>query len=224
MQKRGTKIRRRQKKKAPPSTLILECAADRLAAQSISIAQELDAVMRQWVPAVPTRLVRATTLGSLLSHLAQCKEERKAFGIVVVVGHSNMSGLWLTADVFVPWEAFSRWIQPFEPERMILVACEAGRWLPSKALFQGIASLKEIYGSPVAITPQQASAVKLLLPYLLMGGRLRKNFLQLAQAANFLLTGRVIFRKTRKEFQRAGIAEGMLWTGLEELMKAALRR
>jgi len=135
-----------------------------------------------------------------------------------------LSGIRLTEDTFVTWRDFSNWIVPIGPERMILVACEAGRWLPSKALFEQIGTLKKIYGSPLPITPHQATAVKFLLPYLLLGGRTSKHGLLVAQAVNFLATGGVIFHQSRREFQRSGTSEAVLWTAVEELMKTSTRR
>jgi hypothetical protein len=220
-----TKRRPRQSLKAKESSLlILECDAIRLADQSISIAQDLHGIVRTYVPNAVTSLVQATSQHVLLSELAWYKEEHGRFTVIVVVGHSNVSGLQLTGDNFASWEAFARWLEPFQPKRIVLVACEAGRWLPSKALFEGITTLQEIYGSPVPTTVQQASVVKILVPYLLSGHRLSTEFLRLMQLGNFLFTGGVLFRQTRKDFRRAGTDEAAVWTGLEELLKVALAR
>ena len=42
------------------------------------------------------------------------------------------------------------------------------------------------------------------------------------QAANLLLTGGILFRRTRQEFLRSGAAEAAMWTGIEELLRALL--
>jgi hypothetical protein len=74
------------------------------------------------------------------------------------------------------------------------------------------------------MTQQQASVVKLLVPYLLMGEHLPDDILQMGQVAHFLITEGVLFRQTRKEFKKAGPVDAILWTGLEEVIGAALRR
>ena len=176
------------------------------------------------MPDTKLSFVPTTSRQALLSALAQCKQKNGQYNVIVIVGHGSVRGLQLTHDPRVPWEEVARWINPFKPKQIVLVACEAGRWLPSKALFEGVLTLQEIYGSPVVITQQEASAIKLLVPYLLMGGYLPDDILRMAQVANFLSTDGVLFRQIREEFQQTGVVEGTIWTVLEEAMKAFYRR
>ncbi len=185
------------------------------------MARELEGITRLVLPSIQTRLVAGPSSGSLLQQLGMCKGQHGHLSHVVVVGHSNERGLQLARDLFTSWEGFAAWVEPFRPKCVILVACEAGRWLPASALFSGISTLQEIYGSPVVTTEAQAAAIKVLVPYLLSGNRLPKNILPL-QLLNFALTQGVIFRQTRKDFRRATPAEGILWNGWEMILKQTL--
>lgn len=214
---------KRKARSKSPSMLIIECDLATLESQALSMARDLEGIVPLVVPSATLRFVRAASRESLLHDLGRCKVECGGFDHVAVVGHSNRNGLSLAPGLFVSWADFARWIEPFRPKCAILVACEAGGWLPSEALFSGIASLREIYGSPLITTEAQAGAVKVLVPYLLLGNRRPPEILQL-QLLNFALTRGVLFRQTRKEFQRAGPIDAAIWTGLEEILKAALRR
>lgn len=216
----GTRVARH----VQPSVLILECDPAKLAAQSLTSAQQLDRVVAAVVPSAQRYLVAATCRQALLSQLAQCKEECGKVDVVVMCGHSNEDKLCLTADWRAPWNEVAQWIAPFSPKSVVLVACQAGRWLPSKALFDGVLTLREIYGSPAALTDQQAKLVQLLVPYLLNNGRLETDVFRMLQLANFALTRGVIFRQTRKGFQQSAPAEGLIWTGIESLLQAYLHR
>lgn len=219
--RRGTSVNQKgsvRKAKTPPSLLVLECNSALLASQEITLAGDVFDIARRFVPKAIMSLVQGTRKEELLFRLGECKQQGGEFGLVVVIGHSAQRGIRLTPDHEASWSEFALWLSPFRPQRVILVACEAGRWLPSVALFSGIPTLQEIYGSPVVTTQQQAAYVKLLVPYFLSGKRLPKDIL-LIQATNFLLTRGVVFRQTRAEFRRCGPTDGAIWTGLEELLR-----
>lgn len=216
----GTRVARHVRS----SVLILECDSAKLAAQSLSSARQLDRIVAAVAPSAQRYLVTTTRRQELLSQLAQCKEECGKVDVVVMCGHSNKDKLCLTADWRAPWNEVAQWIAPFSPKAVVLIACQAGRWLPSKALFDGVLTLREIYGPPASITDQQAILVQLLVPYLLNNGRLNIGVFQMLQIANFALTRGVIFRQTRKGFQQSAPAEGVIWTGIESLLQAYLAR
>jgi hypothetical protein len=216
-------IGERRRPHRTPSILIVECDSATLRSQAISMAADLERIVRTVVPSATIRLVSATSQESLLSGLGRCKEECGGFDNVAIVGHSNRRGLRLAPGLSVPWDKLGLWIEPFRPKRAILVACEAGGWLPSEALFNGIRTLREIYGSPVVTTEKQAASVTVLVPYLMLDNRLPRDILAV-HLVNFALTGGVIFRHTRKQFQKAGPVEAAVWTGWEEILKAVLRR
>jgi hypothetical protein len=205
-----------------PTLIILECDPAKLASQSQTSAQDIDRLVGTSVPSARRYFIPASSRNELLIQLAHCKEECGAVDIIVVCGHSNQEGLKMTSDCFAKWAEVAQWIAPFQPKRVVLVACQGGRWLPSSTLFNGISTLQEIFGSPVRLTDEQAILIKLLIPYLLTNGALNKNVLQALQGANFLLTGGVIFHQTRNGFKKSRREDGVLWTGVEDLLKRSL--
>ncbi|TKS64625.1 MAG: hypothetical protein EWM73_00257 [Nitrospira sp.] len=207
-----------------PALLILECDPAKLAAHSLTSARDIHNLVGTLVPSAKRYFIPAGLRQELLLQLARCAEECSAVDIIVVCGHSNQAGLQLTSDWFAPWDEVAQWIAPFQPKRVVLVACQGGRWLPSSTLFKEISTLQEIFGSPVLLTDQKALLIKLLVPHLLTKGGLRKDILQAVQMANFLLTNGVIFHQTRKGFERSGLEDGVLWTAIEDLLKGWLGR
>jgi hypothetical protein len=183
------------------SLLILECDSYKLAAQSMSMAEEIQTVAQLLAPKVKIQVVKTTTEEVLKSQFASFAENKYRFGIIVVVGHSNTYGLSLTSDRDVSWAAFAKWIALFEPKQMALIACQSGEVLPVWDLFAEISTLKEIYASPLNTTKSQSEVIKLLIPYLTNVRSPDKNLIRLGQIINFLLTRGVIFRWLRKEFQ-----------------------
>lgn len=205
-------------KKQGPSLLILECDARKLEQQSLSIARELDASVRLLVPRVTTAMVRTTSQADLLSQLAHCKEGCGEFDLVVVIGHSNQTGLRLTSEKGESWESFTQWIKPFKPKRIVLLACKAGQLLPAGALFDGVSTLKEIYASPTYVTKEQSKLLALMIIYLLSVKTQDPDVLRLLQMLNFVLSLGIIFRWTRKEYLAVGLAEAVQWDLVQHLI------
>lgn len=213
---------------APPvgKALVLECDADTLAVQGFSIAGALHRTASVAASAGDVVHVRATSQGQLLSALGELRLLRSAFSVIVVVGHSNRNEICLAPGVAVPWATFAAWLEPFSPKHIILIACEAGRWLPARAMFGGLKTLEDIFASPLTITEPQAAPFHVLVPYLSHGGQLTEaaqDILRIARAAAFALAdGSTIFHHTRREFLRSGVEEGALWSFAEEFL-AVLR-
>jgi hypothetical protein len=201
-----------------PSLLILECDSEKLTRQSLSVAGELLAAVRVITPQVATVLVQTTSQNDLLQKLARCKEDHDRFSLIVVIGHSNSTGIRLTAENGVSWSSFAKWTETFEPKKMVLLACRAGQMLPAGALFDGIPSLDEIYASPTYITKEQCRLVVLLILYLLGVKSQEPEILRLIQLLNFMLTLGGVFRWTRKEYRAAGLAEAVEWNLIQHLI------
>jgi len=201
-----------------PSLLILECDSEKLAKQSLSIAGELYTLALALAPQVDTVLVQTTSREDLLKQLGSCKQDHDSFNLVVVIGHSNQTGLRLTADSGVSWKSFARWVGPFMPRQMVLLACKAGQMLPAGSLFDGIPSLKEVYASPTYISKEQCKLVVLTILYLLSVKSGDAETLRLFQTLNFMLTLGVVFRWTRKEYKAAGFAEAVQWNLIQHLL------
>lgn len=219
---RGAKPRRSRRR--GPALLVIECDIDKLAQDGFTIGRDVLTVVAKLCPGIAVRSVRARTSDELLHDLGQVASESFLATVVMVACHSNHAGLKLASDLFVPWRSFASWLAPFEPRHVAVFGCEGGRWLPSQALFEGIRSLQAVYGSPVPHTQNEMSVLKLLVPFLLSGGKLSADAHLLAQAVNFAATGGLIARATRKDVAGSDPWKAVLWTGLEELARAFLRR
>ena len=185
----------------------------------MTIADDLDYAVGMVLPHMKRKLVKFTSTNELLSALANCKKEHGHFQVIAVVGHSNKNGIRLAKDRFEKWAVFAKWIEVFQPSCCVFIACEAGRWLPCRAMFEGIKSLKEVYGAPSRLKKTQVATPILLILYLLSGGRVTPKIWTWVQPLVFVLTQALLFRQTRQNFLRAGSEEGIIWTGLEELIK-----
>ena len=75
----------------------------------------------------------------------------------------------------------------------------------------------------VSMPRHGGGGLKLLVPYLLLGGRPPEN-LSLFHAAHFALAGGISFRQTRAAVKGSAPPEAAVWTGLEEMLNAALSR
>lgn len=122
-----------------------------------------------------------------------------------------------------PWAVVANWFEKFQPRSIYLIACRAGRWLPCASLFNGIQSLKVIYGSPAVADESQACFVTLVTLYILGTRRPDKSILSFGQAINFLLTKGVVFRRERSQFEKDGRSEGVKWTPVELFIKRIIK-
>lgn len=199
--RKSTKRPREKPSFIAKSLLILECDAEKLAAQSISMADEIRAVIQTFAPSVKVEVAKTTTEENLRSLFARLAEDNSRFNLIVVVGHSNASGLCFTSDRYVSWATFAKWVNLFESTKMVLVACQSGQATPVRDLFVEIPTLKEVYAPPVNTARRQSEIVKALVLYLLNVKTPNSELIRLGQIANFLLTGGAIFRWSRKEFQ-----------------------
>lgn len=213
------KIDRRRK-----SVLIVECDSAKLERQNLALGHQLYAAVKLAFSRNPVELVRADTRADFLKRLGELNETGQLYRRIVIIGHSNKKGLQLTADTFSEWSAVASWFGPFDPHCIILIACEAGRWLPCAALFKGIPGLKEIYGSPVPAHKDQAMIVLGLVLHALKAKKIDKGLIRLMQAGNLLMTKGVMFRNTRRDYEQGGDMEGALWHAAEPLIDEFIKR
>lgn len=196
------KIDRRRK-----PLLILECDATKLDRQNLALGNELQNYVKIFFPQNPVILIRSDTEAELAKAMAELFETGQSCRNIVIIGHSNKGGLKISADRFVQWEAVANWLIPFAPQRIILIACEVGRWLPCAALFKGIPNLKEIFGSPIPAHKDQKYIVLARVLHLLGAKNEDANFIILLQLGNFLLTKGVMFQRTRSEYEQGNEEE-----------------
>jgi len=206
-----SKIDRRRK-----TVLILECDSDKLRQQNLDVGAELRDQINLVFPRNLVELVSASTEGDLLESFAELSRTKQSYRTIIIIGHSNRHVLALSADRPVGWRSVGNWISTFRPHRVILLACEAGRWLPCAAVFDSIPSLDVIFGSPLPASKQQQLVVLARVLHILGARKEDVGLNRLLQWANFALTGGVMFTRTRKEYENGGNEEGEIWTNALE--------
>lgn len=181
------------------SLLILECDTDLLASQSLSVANDLNNVVRVLPKRLSVEVALIKSKDELLEKFADCSQKYRSIKLVVVIAHSNSSVISLAPGAVVEWKAFAQWVKPFTPQKLVFIACKAGQYPPTRTLFDEIPKLTEIYASPVELWIHQVEAMKLLIPYLLMARKLDSDLITIGQAINFMRNGGIILRCRRRQ-------------------------
>lgn len=184
------------------SILILECDAEKLASQSLSMSEEIEQIARMFALNADVEVVKATTEEHLLSSFARLSENKRYFNIVVVIGHSNSSDLVLTSDRVVGWNVFAKWIDIFLPKKLLFIACKSGNFSVAEEVFGQIKTLKEIYAPPIDTTKRQSKVMKILIPILLNGKSLNQDEIFLGQIVNLIITGGITWHWTKRKLRK----------------------
>lgn len=198
--------------------LIIQCDTPRLKADGLAVGAALHALLSLTFEAV---LVEGSTLADL-------EDSLDAMGgatadIVVVVGHSNEEGLAAGSDAFLPWDEVARMLAPEEPSVIILLACKAGRLLPSEALFEVLDDLKDVFGWPANASASQALAVAALASQVLGTPLEEVPDVRAVQGLNALFTGRLFFHYTAEGYQDRDDGEALLMQLVEPVVGDAVR-
>jgi hypothetical protein len=181
------------------SVLIVECDSMKLQQQGLAVGREIYTYIRTLLPRNPIHLVESHTQAKLLEELANVFESRLPFRTIVVVGHSNREGLQLSSDAFVGWEAVGRFLSPFAPRRVLLLACGAGQSYPSNSLFDTVETLDEIFASPIPTRKNQQYVLLGKLLHVLFAKKENRQINQLMQLGNLMLTGGIMYHRSRRE-------------------------
>jgi hypothetical protein len=182
----------------PLSLLILECDANKLASQSLAVANELNRIVQILPAKVSAEVAFINSAAGLRDKFVSYNEKYSSIKVIVVIAHSNRQVISIAPDMVIEWEAFGRWVEPFNPQQMVFVACEAGQYPSTRALFDTVPKLTKIYASPIKTTKAQAEVIKLLVPYLLLTKKQDDDLIRWAQILNFLNNGGVILRCSRR--------------------------
>jgi hypothetical protein len=205
------------------AVLIVQCDTATLTRQNLALGNVFQERVKLAFPRNPVYLVRSYSEADLLEELRNLDELRKPYRTIVVIGHSNKNGLQISSDRFIDWKGVAKWFERLEPHRIILIACEAGRWLPCTALFEGIPTLKDIFGSPVPANKDQAYVVLFRVLNILGTKKEDRDLVRLMQVGNFLITKGVMFNRTRDEYESSGSAEGVLWNQAESIIDELIK-
>lgn len=177
-----------------PSLLIIECDSPKLQSQGLSCVDEIQVTSQLWADTV---VVKGGSQSELCRDLGNLANRR--FEYILVIGHSNIKGIVLMSDrPPVLWADFSSWIVDFKPKKIVLIACDAGRYLTFAALFAQIPTLREVYGSPIRAGKNLAKAMHILLPILYNAKAEDSPGVRITQLYTWLITKEVLFRYTRQ--------------------------
>jgi hypothetical protein len=168
--------------------LVLQLDSDRLAGDGLSLAPFASAVSAFCVGA-KVMVITATTRDDLQGKLSDLVLGGLAFDVVVVIGHSNFMGMRVAPDRFAEWDEFAKWVKPLHPRRLMLVACQAGRWPAADLLFRKLPKLRRIYASPVNASVHVGQLMLAMLPALVHVKAPRNDVVRAAQAALAAITG-----------------------------------
>jgi hypothetical protein len=182
----------------PLSLLILECDANKLTRQSLSVANELNQIICLLPAKLKAEVALINSAVDLQDKFIYYKEKYSSIKVIVVVAHSNRNVVSIAPDMVLKWDAFARWVAPFKPQQMVFIACEAGQYPSTRTLFDEIPKLAKIYASPIKTTKEQAEIIKLLVPYILLSKKQDDDLIRLGQMWNFLNNGGIILRCSRR--------------------------
>lgn len=222
--KRTPRVKRGARPRAPRGLLVIHCDAVKLAADRFTVGRETIELIGRWVPKLPLRVIDACSDADLLAGCARLFEEGFKASVVLLVGHSNCDVLKLTAESAVSWASVAEWLRPFDPRHVVVFGCEGGRTLPGAALVKQLPRLEAIHGSPLKHTNAEMRVLAVQVLLLVTKTKLPAEADLLLRGANALLTGGLLFTRTREELLDGGDAGVATKHFAEELFKALLPR
>jgi hypothetical protein len=170
-----------------PKLLVLQLDSEKLRADRLSMVPLAEQIRSHC--GTESEVVEATTTHDLLDKLALLNQANRKFGVVVVIGHSNEQGIKVSNDLFVPWEGFAKFLEPFDPRRLMLIACHAGRWSAARILFRKLPKLRRIFACPVTASRDLAKMMLSFLPYVVAAKVPKDNHILAVQIAGMAITG-----------------------------------
>ncbi len=146
------------------SLLILRCDVERLRADGLALESETELIAQLSSLGLGARVsvVSHSTRADLLQKLGAL---HRPFDVVVVIAHSNETGTQLASDRWASWPEVARYLDPFKPKRLLLIACRAGGWPAVAPLFSEIRSLRHLFASPANMNVASAQLLLCLLPH-----------------------------------------------------------
>jgi hypothetical protein len=183
--------RGRSRKQVLPSLLIVRFDSERLQADGLTLGGEtslVSALARLGIGA-DVRTLDITNTSDLLEKFAALVRERRSFDVVVAIGHSSEKGFQIASDLFVPWEPFAEYLKPFAPRRLLMIACQAGRWPAAAKFFRRLPHLQRIYASPTNVKVDLATLMLGILPYILSTKSPSSDVILGAKVVALALTG-----------------------------------
>jgi hypothetical protein len=144
-------------------------------------------------------------------------ERRERFDIIVVIAHSNNAIIRHASDDWREWPAFAKYLEPFAPRQLALIACAAGGHEVATPLFAALPRLDRIFASPECVNVDLANLILLVAGYSMTSGRAKSGVVPWLKFIALIRTGRRL-----KVWRRRGAPSGQeIW---EDVLVWASRR
>ena len=123
--------------------LIIECDSANLATDRLNLGSLfyhlLDhEIAKLFLPKKTIVLLETSTKSRLNEDFARVFHRYGPFRAVLIVGHSNADGIRMATDAWLEWRVLGKWLAPFRPEMVFLAACEAGKSVAVRDLFESL--------------------------------------------------------------------------------------
>lgn len=192
-----TQIDKRRKQ-----VLIIECDSCTLATQNLAIGDEIKTAIQIAFPRNGIDLIKANDQNNFERELdAVLGKYKNPCKTIILIGHSNESGIRLLSKLSSGWQELGAIIEPFQPEQLIFLACRAGDVSACEILFDNIPSLQQIFASPVNVPKSQQYIVIQKVLYTLSTQKENHLIVNLLQTVNALMTKEWMFSRTRDEHE-----------------------
>lgn len=198
--------------------LIIECDSQKLAADELNLGSAFGQLVKTLFPEKRIAVVQTSSEINLQGDLADVFSQHGRVRSILIVGHSNESGLRLTADGMRSWNVVGNWLQNFEPEFCFIAACRAGKSQSVRNLFTPIKTLRQIYASPAALYKNQTSQLAVLILMLLKYGKIDEDQSGALRLANYILSGGQLYRWKRAETGPGEEVKASLLDGVASLL------
>jgi hypothetical protein len=215
---RSTTTAGTERRRAAAHLLVLECQEQKLSGQALNFGSRIVPFLKALFPSKRIVLVPTSSLSELGPSLAEASAEYGRFRSVLVVGHSNATGLQLTNDHFCSWQTVGHWLSKFDLEFLFLAACEAGRSEAVRNLFAPIPSLREVYASPIQFYAGQSAPLAGLITLALKDRKIDSEASSFMRTLNYVITGGQIFRWRRGELGEGEELSGKIWDSLAHVL------
>jgi hypothetical protein len=179
--------------------LIIECDSQKLAADGLNLGSPFWQLVKTLFPDKKIAIVRTSSEQKLNEGLGAVFEKYGRIRSILILGHSNETGLALTAEGMRSWEVVGNWFQRFGPELCFLAACKAGKSAAVRGLFKPVPTLRQVYASPAVLHKNQLHPLAVLILMLLKYGRIDEDLSGALRLVNYVLTGGQLFRWKRAE-------------------------
>lgn len=204
--RKTSRIDRAKRPKTPrKDLLIIECDSESLAADHLNLGTAYDQLLnhdlvRPFLPRKTVTLVQTSTADKLPEQFARAFEEHGRSRAILIVGHSNEAGLKLADGAFCDWHTVGEWLQPFEPQFVVLAACEAGKSQAVRNLFEPLKkTLRDVYASPVRLYAPQAASLAVLIAMQLWYEEIGDTHSLALRLVNYVGTGGQLYHWNRVE-------------------------